>query len=55
MKDKTSSAHDSIGFSHYRTAAYNDVLNKIDAFIRSAPLELDFAPLRGVPLQTYKF
>ena len=44
MKDKTSSAYGSIGFSHYRTAAYDNVLNEIDGFIRSAPLELRFAP-----------
>ena len=44
MKDKSSSAHESLGFSHYRTAAYDDVLNEIDAFTRSAPLEIGFAP-----------
>ena len=37
MKDRTGSATQTIGFNHYRLAAHDKSLSKLDAFNSSAP------------------
>lgn len=46
MKDKTGSAMQTIGFNHYRSAAYDNTLSKLDAFNSSVPTEIRFTPKR---------
>ena len=46
MKDRTGSATQTIGFNHYRLAAYGNSLSKLDAFNSSAPTEIGFTSKR---------
>ena len=44
MKDKTTSASGTPGFSHYKMASKIDDINRIETFLHNAPLQTGFTP-----------
>ena len=44
MKDKTASASQGPNFAHFKISSTDDTMNKIDAIMRSIPLEIGITP-----------
>ena len=44
QKERTTSAHDTPGYNHYKTSSFDKELNEIDTFMRNFPVMVGFAP-----------
>ena len=47
QKERTTSAHDTPGYNHYKTLSFDKELNEIDTFMRNFPVTVDFAQKNG--------